>query len=259
MKTDKLFDYIIKLLIAILISIILFNIYKYINYKKNYIPNNSINVSPITGEIITSVYNEDTVPISVNYTDIYENDSICGLGKADIVYEFIDENQKLNYNAIFYSNIPHNNYPISSIRTSELDSIPSFNFKDVVDVDPNLADAKYVFINFNNLYSSNFIYKDGVYEHFLANLPHVDTLDKEIIKASNVVVQFVDGPISLPCSTSNNFGEGMLFSGGKALNMKWIKDSNKINIYDSNEIQIPIVRGNTWWVIIDKNNSLIYK
>ncbi len=80
MNADKLFDYIIKILIAVLIIIILFNIYTYINYKKKYVPNNSINVSPITGEIITNVYNEDTLPISVNYTDIYENDSICDLG-----------------------------------------------------------------------------------------------------------------------------------------------------------------------------------
>ncbi|SUY48225.1 Protein of uncharacterised function (DUF3048) [Clostridium putrefaciens] len=259
MNTNKLFDYIIKVLIAILIIIILINIYNYINYKKNYIPNNSINVSPITGEIITSVYNKDPIPISVNYTDIYENNSICGLGKADIIYEFIDENQKLNYNAIFYSNIPNNNYPISSIRTSNLDSIQSFNFKEVVDVDSNLVDANYLFINLNNLYCSNFIYKEGVYEHFLGSLPHIDALDKEIIKATNVVVQFVDDPASFRISNRNDSGYGMLFSSGKALNMRWCKDNNKTSMYDSNDVPLSIVRGNTWWVIIDKNNSLIYK
>ncbi|MBU3196809.1 DUF3048 C-terminal domain-containing protein [Clostridium algidicarnis] len=259
MNVDKLFDYIIKVLIAVLIIIIIINIYTYINYKKKYVPNNSINVSPITGEIITNVYNRDTLPISVNYTDIYENNSICGLGKADIIYEYIDENQKLNYNAIFYSNIPNNNYPISSIRTSKLDSIPSFNFKDGVDVDSNLINAEYLFINLNNLYTSNFIYKDGVYEHFLGSLPHVDSLDKEIIKATNVIVQFVDDPISFKSSDKNDSGHGMLFSSGKALNMKWVKDDNKTSIYDANEVPLSIVRGNTWWVIIDKSNSLIYK
>ncbi|MBU5591781.1 DUF3048 C-terminal domain-containing protein [Clostridium sp. MSJ-4] len=254
MDKESIFNYIIATLCTILIIMIIYIGYQHIKFKKNYIPHNSINVSPITGERLSDVYNNNELPVEVTYIDVYENGSISGISKADIVYEFLNEDYKVNYKAIFYNFFPSNNYPISSICKVQLEALPKFKFKDIIDVEKSSKDAQYIFANFNNLHSSNFVYKDGVYEHFLDTSPHIDNLNNEIVKSTNVIVQFVNND-----SSGDTSGKGLLFLGGKVIEIEWKKDKGKIKLNDLNGNEISIIKGNTWWIITDKNNSIVYK
>ena len=60
-------------------------------------------------------------------------------------------------------------------------------------------------------------------------------------------------------ATSENYGTGLLFSGGKAQNIKWTrKKDSQIKITDSNGDPISLLSGPTWWIFINKDCSVAY-
>lgn len=260
MKKEKtIYDYIAYTLFGILIFIILFNFFKIIYHKMTYIPPNSINVSPITGERIEPVYNSEKTPVEVTYIYTENLKEASGLSDANIIYEYLDGSNSLVRKAIFYDKVPKNNYPVNNIDNISLSSLPKFKFLDTLDVKDFPQSAKYIFVNFNNDISSNFIFEDGLYYHFQNTFKNIDKESNKQISVSNIIVQYVDKKESYLSKDITGSGEGVLFCGGKIIKIKWNKDSNPIKITDEKGNPVSIIRGNTWWILLKNDNSVIYK
>ena len=255
----KISSIIIYLLIVILVGIIFFSLYSSYEKKTPKIPpHNSISVSPFTGERIQLVQ----ASTSFNYVKYKSNDlsELYYIDCADIVYEYY--NSKLNkkeYSAIFYNHQikPHNT--IESITPNYLSSSSVFNFMDILDVKKyNFSlPGDVIFLKYNNSLSSKLVYKDGQYIHYSSSINDRASISNKELTYSNVVIQFIDkntvDPLKdIPFSIHGE-GNGILFTAGGHKEIYW-KDSN-IFLKGCNE-PFTLQRGQTFWIIADKNTSI---
>lgn len=224
-----------------------------------YIPRNSVNVSPITGER-TSAFSENISPIEVTYSSTENTRFLSGLSEADIIYEYLGNDDKSIYKAIFYTKQPSKKYPVAQIDTLSLKSIPKFTFKDIVDIQSEYSkEANYIFVNHTINNSSNFIYKDGFYSHFKNEIEDKDlSTDKPII-ISNIIVQYIQEDVDNVSTEIKRNGKGVLFCGGRIINIKWENNNTPIKITDENGNPVFLMRGNTWWILLKEPGSVVYK
>ncbi|WP_138204878.1 DUF3048 C-terminal domain-containing protein [Haloimpatiens lingqiaonensis] len=255
MKKSNLVNNIVLFLFSICCILIIFICYRLIIY--NNFPN--IDISPYTGEILKNRNNKDFKnAIEVVYKLDQLNDNTGGLSKADIILQYVDSQNKLIYKGLYLDEIPQNIQ--SSYEKKPLDTsyLPKFNFLDSQDIKFNKSKkANNIFIDLNEYFSSNFLYKNGEYYHHNPSKEHIDIYYNDPIHVSNIIIQMVNSQSNKEFPIGS--GNGLLFSGGKAIDIEWNKDSDSpIKIQDKNGKDISLIRGTTFWIIVDENSSVVY-
>ena len=217
------------------------------------------------GNLNASIY---SVPQSkiVFYPSKNGQISSNGLSQANYIFEYLNPNGSICYQAIYENEVPKN------IATTENHNnvflMPKFNYKTLENIQLSLTKpASSIFVTFSSLLSSssslvssNFIYSNNTYYHYKDKSKDIDELNNAPVCVSNVIVQISNTPI-----TENNLnsikgsGNGYLFSGGKGIGIKWYKeDSNPIKILDSNDNPVFLSKGSIWWIIIDEDSSIVF-
>lgn len=186
--------------------------------------------------------------------------NLSGLSDADLIFEFINSVGKNSYKAIFITNTPKNVHPGIEVKDKSIEYVPKFNLSDKKESLGNYnISAKSIFINLNNLCSSNFIYDGVYYTHFRDTVKDMDSNNNSGLPLSNIIVQFIDkksGEYNI--ETDVGYGRGYLFTKGKGIEIKWYKeDSNPIKLTDNFNSPVFLFSGLTWWVFLDKNSSII--
>jgi len=189
-----------------------------------------------------------------------------GLSQADYIFEYLNPNGSIYYQAIFDKELPKNITPTENHNSVFL--MPEFNYKTSENIHLSLTKpAASIFVTFSSLLSSssslvssNFIYSNFKYYHYKDKSKDIDELNNTPVCVSNVIVQISNTPV-----TENNLnsikgnGTGYLFTGGKGVEIKWNKeDSNPIKILDSNNNPVFLNKGSTWWIIIDNDSSVVF-
>jgi hypothetical protein len=252
------YNTVIAILTLILSCLVLYISVSKLAALKTFIPRDFLQVSPITGEVIKS----DTLPkkvAEVTYTLTDKSTPSSGLSAADIVYEYFGKSDKIFCKALFYSNIPPEN-TLNSKSSISLKTIPKFNFIDVIDMPRDFTrSATSIFVTLSYNISSNFIYENNQYTHFRNKDKDIDKISSKPITVSNIIVQFSNTTdLNSPFDIQGK-GKGLLFRGGKVVDIKWFKDgSNPIKLVDEEGNPVSLLRGHTWWVIVKDPTSVVY-
>lgn len=255
----KISSIIIYLLIVILVGIISFSLYSSYEKKNPKIPpHNSISVSPFTGERIQLVQ----ASTAFNYVK-YENNNLSELycvDCADIVYEYYNsKSNRKEYSAIFYNHDIKPHRTIESIIPNYLSSNSIFNFMDILDVKKyNFSlPGDVIFLKYNDSLSSKLVYKDGQYIHYSSSVADRASISNKELTYSNVVIQFIDkntiNPLKDIPFNIQGTGKGILFTAGGYKEIYW--NNSKIFLKDCNE-PFTLQRGQTFWIIADKNTNI---
>lgn len=167
---------------------------------------------------------------------------------------------------------PHNLYTSSEKITEIMKQKNYINkspIKPIFDenywLDNNLPFCNDVNLIFNKNYSTNYIYKNGLYYKYMNGEPSIDKSNKKPITSKNIVIQITN--INLQNDGQHldvnliGEGNGYLISNGKYEKIKWYKkDFNSPTILKTeNDSIIPLSPGNTWWHIIDSKSSIEIK
>jgi hypothetical protein len=240
----------------------LFTLCLYIGFTSHQEPNIAVFNNMIPESKKYNEYSEKNDFKAKEVTYINEDNTInlSGLSEADIIFEYINSIGKNSYKAIFTKSIPRNIHPAIDVKDRTINYIPRFNFldKDEPSQKYNIA-AKSIFINFNNLCCSNFIYNGEYYIHYRDTVKDIDNNNSSPLPLSNIIVQFIDkksGEYNIETDIGN--GSGYIFTGGKGIQIKWNKDdTNPIKFTDNSYSPIFFSSGLTWWVFLDKSSSII--
>ena len=107
----------------------------------------------------------------------------------------------------------------------------------------------------------------GEYKRFQCGKEHVDQLDDKQLTCDNIILQYS----SCPAYDANGYlnidaisgGEGRFITKGKAIDIRWEKDSpwGITHYYDKNEQEICLNQGTTWVEIVqnDRIDSITYQ
>lgn len=254
-KTN-IFDVVSYILISLLVIVLFYSFIKIIYLHINRIPRNSVNVSPITGEILSPV-SSSREAIEVTYSQFKDLESFSGINKANLIYEYIDPKLGHIYKTVFYDTPPGNNYPVLNIEKIPLLELPKLNFSSALDEKIGSFDsANSVYLKINGLISSSFLFKNGEYIYYKDKTPERDLNDGKKITVSNIILQL--SKEEYPNKTTTGSGEGFLFMAGKVIKINWKKESSPIRFYDENGNEISLVKGKTWFAIGNKETSVVY-
>lgn len=218
-------------------------------------------LSYFTGKPVSKAQ-DDTNIMEATYLNLSDLTSLNGISNADIIFEYLDGHGRTTYKAIFHDKIPTKIHPILDLKHSKNNTIPKFKFFPEGKLPKTFnKEALSVFITFTQDISSNFVYYRGQYFHFKDTYKDVDKNNNSAVSVSNIIVQFIDQGSSKPVEFSRISGNGIgiVFSGGKAMDIEWNKEENKIiQISDAKGNRISLQQGRTWWIIIDKEASVAY-
>jgi len=198
----------------------------------------------------------------VTYINKADKLNLSGLSEADIIFECINSIGQDSYKAIFTKNIPKNIKSSLKVKYKTIKYIPKFNFQNKDGFsDKYTISAKSIYINLNNLCSSNFIYNGKYYIHYRDTVQDIDKNNNSLLPLANIIVQFIDkGSGKYNIETDIGNGGGYLFTSGRGIQIKWNKeDTNPIKFTDLSNNPIYLNPGLTWWIFLDKNSSIIIK
>lgn len=128
--------------------------------------------------------------------------------------------------------------------------------------DSNLQPASNIKLQINKTYNTSYEYRNNVYYKFMNSEKAIDSIDNSQINFSNVVVQKT--PITLSSDNCHlnipivGEGEGIVFSKGKMINIKWKRDSldSKVTLLDKDGNIVPLSPGKTMWNIVDTKTKI---
>jgi hypothetical protein len=248
--------YLLSAILVLTLSLFIYRVVTHICYSNPY---DRITISEYTGErIATSSLNK---PAKIaTYINANNEPSIVGLSSADLVLEFLSSSYGVTYKAIFNKEAAKNVSKVINLKEYSNTYLPKFNFMDNIEITNTSArNATSIFITFNEDSSSNFLYENGEYYHYRGLC--IDNDNNRPIKFSNVIVQFIHGNILSDESliSSESYGTGLLFCGGKAQDIKWTrkKDSQIKIMYQGGGV-VSLAPGPTWWIFINKDCSVAY-
>jgi len=242
---NKSFKMIPYILILCLLTFLFYEYYIYIfknklNNLNNIIPKNSVRVSPLSGEIIQNVTSDPPL-LQVNY-EYKDISKLYKVNTADIVVEeFSPYSDSLNYTGIFYSKNISLNESISSISHISVNSLPTINFIDYLDLNKYLFSNKIntLLISYTPDLCTNLIYKDNVYYYYPHKVQDINSFSNEPITFKNIIID--------PDYLSKKVHTGLLFSGGKSQKLE-IYNQNIKMINLSKDLPFSLLRGNTLWI-----------
>lgn len=198
--------------------------------------------------------------IELTYTLTSNTDKLDGLSSADIIYEYIDKDEKTVCKALFHDNIPSSPFSKTNTTTLPMKNIPSFTFVDFINLPKNYSQsANSINVKLSKNIESKFIYENDYYIHYRNSLKDIDPITSKTISVSNVLIQFCnENKFSSPLEV-NGIGKGILFLGGKIVDIRWEKEkSNPIKVVDEYGKPVSLLKGRTWWIILKNNSSIAY-
>ncbi len=255
----KHFSIVIYLLCTILILVLSIFIYRIITHISYVYVNDKVSISKYTGLRIFNPEPENSFK-TATYINTSQNDLLLGLSSADIVLEFLSNSSGITYKAIY--NRASAKKINGSVKLDDYSNsyLPKFIFSNNIAMDQNKASkATNIFVTFNEDSSSNFLYKDGEYFHYRGL--QIDKDKDSPVTLSNIVIQFIHGNITNDetLTSSENNGNGLLFCGGIAKNIKWSRKINSpIKISDEKGDEVSLMPGSTWWIFINKDSSVAF-
>ena len=241
-----------SLILLLQVSYILLNTFKR-NTHEAYItitPDINSKVSPLTGRTLASNRNQ---PMQVTYSPNSTQEFLSGISNADLIFEYLNKDGKLSYNAIFYDNPPYRTKPITTITNISMKNLPNFSFSSSINkLYSDKKKANYIFVTLSYNVFSNFIYEDNHYIHYRDSITDIDYANQQPVSISNIIVQYVKNTKGIENISAKSRGKGMLFCGGKVVEIEWSNDGNSpLKLVDENENPITLVEGNTWWLIVN--------
>ena len=255
-KNFSIITYLLSAIVVLILSIFVYRIITSIGYSR---PHDGITISKYTGERIDNASSEKPAKIAT-YSNANNEKSIKGLSSADVVIEFLSNSYGITYKAIFNQDAAKNVSSPINLKEYSNSFLPKFNFTNNTQItDIKGRKATSIFITFNEDSSSNFLYENGEYHHYRGL--GIDKDNNAPVKLSNVIVQFIHGNITRDetLTSSENYGTGLLFCGGKAQDIKWNREKDsQIKISDKNEDEVSLIPGATWWIFINKDCSVAY-
>lgn len=251
-KFIKIVTYI---LIVILVGLIFYDIYIiYQNKNSHRIPNNAINVSPITGEPF-NVSNANPILSKIDY-DCHEFNKLPYVESADIIMEqYNSQTTAIDYSAYVFNKTIKVKDGISSLSKINTTAFPKINFIDDLSFKETsiTLDNGTIYINYNDDNVTSFTYDNGYYKKFAGTTLDKFSLSNDDVKYSNVVVQYLDNDSVLDCFYKNSF-KATLFSNGKRQNFLW---DGKSFIFENNS-PATFLKGKTYWILLPKNISYTF-
>jgi Protein of unknown function (DUF3048). len=198
--------------------------------------------------------------MEVTYTANDENIRLKGISNAELTYEYVNNDGKPFYKALFSKSVPSRSDPITSIDNTTDSSFPKINYIDLTELPNKYKKAAHsIFVKLYYNLSSNFIYENGLYYHFRDKYKDIDGANLRPITVSNVVIQFVSQDVNINTYKIAGNGKGLLFCGGKVIDIKWNKEkTNPIKIVDEHGTPISLIKGSTWWIVLHENSSVAY-
>jgi len=166
---------------------------------------------------------------------------------------------------------PHNLYSSSENLQQEIErrgwavkkEISGFSFLDPAE-EARGEDAPQVIINYPYV---DVVFKidpaSGLYQRFLGDKPHIDKETGTQLTAANIIVRETDmhafdaeGRLEVKLTGE---GRAWLFSGGKVVLGRWVKEGKTPTKYiDENNQEFRLKPGQTWIEIVSKNNRVEY-
>ena len=249
----------IYILVIILSGMICFIALRTMSLAKARIPRNSVFVSPVTGERVTSV-STGIKPIEVTYIPVKSSTALNGISNAALIYEYIDKTGKPCYKALFHDKAPGKSSSMTSIESTSDRHLPKFNFIELKNLPKDyIRPARSVFVNLGNTVFSNFLYENGQYYHYRDTFKDIDKAASKQVAVSNIIVQFIGEGIKVDSPYIEGSGKALLFSGGRVIDIKWDKNKNKpIKVVDEEGKPISLLKGSTWWILTPENSSVAY-
>lgn len=129
-----------------------------------------------------------------------------------------------------------------------------------------LSKANDIKIVFNGLYTTSYIFENGMYKKYMNGEIAIDKNNNSPLTAKNIIIQIAKlnyrndekGRIDINLIGK---GQGFLISNGKYIKIKWNRASVKANtkITDENGNQIYLNVGNTHWCIVDNSAKIEIK
>ncbi len=249
---NNVYNFLIYFLITTLILICLYCGLNYLKYQKTYkLPQgNAIDVSPTTGESVQPVISRDHV-FQIRYPE-GTSASMFVENQGDIIYEKYDESIKDSfYKAVFFNettNFLDVAGTITPIPIEELTPLKFFSNSREVPIYYK-GRAELVFVEFAPGSSTSFIYNEGSYEYM------EDNNDSPRPRVSNIILQFVKKDYN---TTNNEAGNAIICSGGKSASVKWTSESNgRVNLKDYHGQDVSILKGKSWWIILEEGTTAI--
>lgn len=204
--------------------------------EKEYVPPNAVQV----------IYKLDNI-----------NEPVNGISKADLILEYINSQNKLVYKALYFNEKFTKNTISDNCLEVKNFKIPKFNFNNNKSINLKGNTANFVYINLNDYFSSNFIFKNNYYYHYKPKTKHMDNANKEPVKVSNIIVQIVNKKDDK--ENIKGTGDGFLFSNGKVKDIRWNKTMDSpVKITDKHNNDVKLTKGTTWWVILDDRSLISY-
>lgn len=165
----------------------------------------------------------------------------------------------IEYKGIFNKNTDLKETEVLNILSNKSSYIDNLQFDKKIPI-LYKKNATAIFVNFDMLSSSNFIYQNGDYYHFKNKIKDIDSCNNKSIKVSNVIVQYINEKnIENSIDNISGKGTGILFSYGKASYINWLKSKdNPIQLTDTKGNFLSLISGPTWYIIINKTSSVVY-
>lgn len=195
--------------------------------------------------------------VEYTYVDDYDPKSLSGLTSSTLIYEYMDYNFNHIYKSLVETPMNKESSYNDSMKFDNTFNLPRFKILELNDLEkasPNKANS--IFVSFNGNISTNFIYKNGEYFYYKNKEPFVDLSNNSYLKVSNIIIQMCD--TEFPNDHTIGKGNALLFQGGKFIKIKWDNEASPIRFYDENGNDISLLNGKTWWLITNKNTSIIY-
>ncbi|MGL4452893.1 MAG: DUF3048 C-terminal domain-containing protein [Sarcina sp.] len=216
-----------------------------------YPPRNSLEVSPLSGNSITTQTSSDII-----YNIKYEDSNIFELYKIydnEIVFETYDATADiLKYTASSIYNI--GSHPsISYLGTDDVNEFPNLSFinysnKNNYKFENSNSD---VFIEYSDDVATSFVYTSGLYKYINSvsqQSEHVDT--GHGLTFSNIIVQFID-------DNNKAEGTGIVFSGGISQKIVW---KHNLFMFEKDNSPLTLNQGKSIWITLKTSDKekLIY-
>ncbi|MCB2295090.1 DUF3048 C-terminal domain-containing protein [Clostridium algoriphilum] len=256
---NQKFSVLIYFLSAILVLILSIFLYKIVTHIYYVYPYDKTGISKYTCEQTASI-NSSKIAKIATFSNTNNKTPIIGLNSADIVFEFLTKSNGITYKAVFSNEAAKNIESTINLKNYSNEHLPilniSANMKKAYIINKK---ATSIFVNFNEDITSNFLYEDGDYYHYRGL--EVDKDNNTPVKLTNIIIQFMHGNIISDKTLASPVasGTGLLFSNGKAQDIKWNQAKNsQMKITDQKGAPISLVPGPIWWVFIDRDSSVAY-
>lgn len=199
--------------------------------------------------------------------------SFVHVGGSQEALELVDEREakslnQFNHSGPYYRSgdraAPHNMYAYTEqLRDlqqelghgrSQFRDIPRSNDNPTNDTVTNT-----ITIDFSTSeYEAEFRYQSSsnTYNRYLAGEPHIDESKNEPISVKNLIVIEAGDPIQAEGS-----GAALLFKDGKTHELRWEKPdySERITLIDSEDNEIALNRGSSWFAVVPSNDVVSYE